>query len=406
MSHRLHLSKAARQSGANLKVVSLFSGCGGLDAGFVQAGFEVLAAYESDARMVATYNNNLSSAARQRTLNETSETETDPDVVVATPPCQGFSTAGGYRKADPRNDLLEVASKLIVSSAPRVAVIENVAALGNARNREALLKAVTILGDGGYYVDYRVLEAERFGVPQRRRRMFIIARKGNAPFHFGTFGQGAPCRKLTSVFAALDGHFDHNPKPIKTGSAHESIAKKIGPGQKLCNVRVGGAAVATWKIPEVFGIVTEKERFLLEAVQKLRRTERTRNYGDADPVSVARLEKEMGGDRAREVENLVRKKYLRRIGDAIDLTNTFNGKYRRLNLDDVSPTVDTRFGDFRLFLHPIENRGMTVREAARIQCFSDDFVFDRDERVAFTQVGNAVPPPLGRAVAEFVRELL
>lgn len=357
--------------------------------------------------MVSTYNQNLTSVALQCVLNESSEIRTDADVVLATPPCQGFSTAGGYRKDDPRNGLLLVAAQLIVSANPRLAVIENVAALGNSRNSDALKGTIELLSGNGFAVASAVLEAERFGVPQRRRRMFIIARRGSAPFNFGDLGQGSAYRNLETALAGLEeGGPGHAPKFLGVGSSHERIAKRIGPGQKLCNVRVGAAAVPTWEIPEVFGAVSENEREVLRVVQRLRRTERVRNFGDADPVQLSRIEQAMGRTPSMEIEKLTLMGYLRKIDGNIDLTNTFNGKYRRLKLDDVSPTVDTRFGDFRLFLHPTQSRGMTVREAARIQGFDDKFVFDKDDRVAFTQVGNAVPPPVGRAVAAFVRDLL
>ncbi|MGR9315566.1 DNA cytosine methyltransferase [Rhizobium leguminosarum] len=401
------LQRKACGAGGNLKVVSLFSGCGGLDTGFTQVGFEVLAAYEADARTTGVYNQNLTNVARRCVLDESSNIGTDADVVLATPPCQGFSTAGGYQKNDPRNDLLAVAAKLIVSANPRIAVIENVAALGNSRNRDVLKNAIETLSNSGFTVNFSVLEAERLGVPQRRRRMFIVARQGAAPFNFGDLGQGPICCSLENALAGLDqGHLGHNPKYLSAGSNHEKIAKRIGQGQKLCNVRVGGAAVPTWEIPEVFGVVLDSEREVLEIIQRLRRTERVRRFGDADPVPLRRIEEALGRNPRSEIEQLMSKGYLRRIDDKIDLTNTFNGKYRRLRLDDVSPTVDTRFGDFRLFLHPTQNRGMTVREAARIQGFDDKFIFDKDERIAFKQVGNAVPPPVGRAVAEFVRALL
>lgn len=390
-----------------MKVVSLFSGCGGLDIGFEQVGFEVIAAYEAHDRTAQTYNLNLKNVARSRVLDEGSDIGQGADIVLATPPCQGFSTAGGYRQEDPRNDLLSVAAKLIVSAKPRVAVIENVAALGNSRNRNTMQVAIDILIAGGYAVEFKVLEAERLGVPQRRRRLFIIARIGRAHFHIAGLGDGPRTLGLANVFGGLNAQAtDHNPKPLTKNSNHERIARRIGQGQKLCNVRVGDAAVPTWDIPEVFGEVTADERRILELVQRLRRTERERSFGDADPVSLERLSFAYGRDPTSNVDSLVGKSYLRRLNGKIDLTNTFNGKYRRLDLNDVSPTVDTRFGDFRLFLHPTQQRGMTVREAARIQGFPDSFTFDKDERIAFTQVGNAVPPPVGYAVATFVRSLL
>lgn len=393
--------------GVILKVVSLFSGCGGLDVGFTEVGFEVTAAYEADAGTAAVYNKNLPPVARQCVLDESSDIGKGADVILATPPCQGFSTAGGYRNPDPRNDLLAVAAKLIVSAKPRLAVIENVAALGNSRNRETLQACVETLSSNGFTVDFEVLESERLGVPQRRRRMFIFARKGARPFNFAGLGKGP---KILGLFDALsgleEGKLDHCPKYLTAGSRHELIAKRIRPGQKLCNVRVAGAAVPTWDIPEVFGEVSSAQRQILQSVQRLRRTERVRNFGDADPVALSRIELALGRKPDAEIDQLIKIGYLKRVGESLDLTNTFNGKYRRLKMDDVSPTVDTRFGDFRLFLHPTQPRGMTIREAARIQGFGDHFVFDTEERAAFRQVGNAVPPPVGRAVAQFVRTLL
>jgi len=390
-----------------VRVVSLFSGCGGLDAGFSQAGFTIAAAYESDPRTVDVYNRNLDPVARQSLLNERSDIGNDIDVILATPPCQGFSTAGGYKPDDPRNQLLSVSIKLIISARPKVAVLENVAALGNAKNILTLQTAIGQLADNGFSVDFKVLEAERFGIPQRRRRMFIIARRQCRPFNMQAFGTGPAVNGLELALSGISvGTANHVPKRLPKGSKHDQIASRIRQGQKLCNVRIGGAAIPTWEIPEVFGAVGADERRLLQIVQRTRRVERLRSFGDADPVALESISRQFGRGPENEILSLISRNYLREIDGRYDLTNTFNGKYRRLKMDDVSPTVDTRFGDVRLFLHPVENRGLTVREAARIQGFDDNFVFDQDERMAFTQVGNAVPPPIGRAVAEFVRGLL
>ena len=85
-----------------------------------------------------------------------------------------------------------------------------------------------------------------------------------------------------------------------------------------------------------------------------------------------------------------------------DLTHTFNGKYRRLRWDAPAYTVDTRFGDPIYFLHPDQQRGFSVREAARIQGFPDDFVFSGSRRTQEELLGNAVPPPLAKLLAEFL----
>jgi DNA (cytosine-5)-methyltransferase 1 len=94
------------------------------------------------------------------------------------------------------------------------------------------------------------------------------------------------------------------------------------------------------------------------------------------------------------------------VSGLLDLTHTFNGKYRRLELGRPSLTVDTKFGDPRYFLHPTENRGFSVAEAAAIQGFPDWFVVPGAPRDQFRLLGNAVPPPMAAQIAHFVREAL
>ena len=89
------------------------------------------------------------------------------------------------------------------------------------------------------------------------------------------------------------------------------------------------------------------------------------------------------------------------MGAFYDLTNAFNGKFRRLKWDQPAPTVDTRFGQPRYFLHPDEDRGFSVREAARIQGFPDAYKFPSSDSIAFRLIGNAVPPPMANAIALF-----
>jgi len=193
---------------------------------------------------------------------------------------------------------------------------------------------------------------------------------------------------------------------IDAESSVGMIAKRIGPGQKLCNVRGGPRSVHTWEIPEVFGGTTKSERALLEGIMYLRRKLRCRDSGDADPVSGSDLYRFLGVPVLRTLDALIAKSYVREVDGKYDLAQSFNGKFRRLAWDRPSYTVDTRFGDPRYFLHPDSNRGLTVREAARIQGFPDSFVFDGPERVQYKMVGNAVPPPVGHAVAEFVQRVL
>jgi DNA (cytosine-5)-methyltransferase 1 len=104
--------------------------------------------------------------------------------------------------------------------------------------------------------------------------------------------------------------------------------------------------------------------------------------------------------------SLIAKGFVRCKGELYDLTHTFNGKYRRLRWDDAAPTVDTKFGDPRLFLHPAEDRGFTVREAACLQGFPLSFIFEGSPRQQHRMIGNAVPPPTAEIIARWIRYTL
>jgi len=215
-----------------------------------------------------------------------------------------------------------------------------------------------------------------------------------------------PANNLRSVLANVTGKANHSPRNLRVNTRDWRIAARIRPGQKLSNVRGGVNAVATWDIPEVFGQVTDDERTVLELLRRLRRQQRQRDFGDADPVSLKRLEKALGEPFHRLVKGLLAKGYLRRMNGAIDLAGTFNGKFRRLSWESPCCTVDTRFGSPRYFLHPSQPRGFTVREAARIQGFADRYVFIGRESAQYRLIGNAVPPPLGSLAARYSLRLL
>ena len=145
---------------------------------------------------------------------------------------------------------------------------------------------------------------------------------------------------------------------------------------------------------------------MLVMIQKLRRQLRRRDHGDADPLSLSQIAEHCGRDASTTIMQLLTKGYVRKLGQRFDLAHAFNGKYRRLAWEHVAPAVDTRFGEPRYFLHPEEHRGLSVREAARIQSFPDDFDFTGPRAAQFRMVGNAVPPMLARQIALAIRDQL
>lgn len=387
------------------RFVSLFSGCGGLDLGFLQAGFVCESAYDSDPAAVETHRHNFGPVAELHDLaSHGISSKHRPDVLVAGPPCQGFSTAGRRQLDDPRNALLTRAGEIALKTRPKAILIENVAGAKAGEHRAYWDRLCVILSSGGYKTAVKQCEAHQFGVPQTRKRLILVAWKSSKTFAFPEGTSAKPT--LASALSDVEAVQDHEPEYLERGSDLYSIASKIKPGQKLSNVRGGLNAVHTWQLPDIFGATTQREQTVLEAVMKLRRQLRKRDSGDADPVAITDLDSYVGFKVEKEVKRLVKKSFLRYSEGGIDLTQTFNGKFRRLKWDGLALTVDTRFGDPRYFLHPDDHRGFSFREAARIQGFPDSFAFLGSKIDKFRMIGNAVPPPVAQSLAIAIKEQL
>ena len=389
-----------------LRFASLFCGCGGFDLGFINAGFKCEAAFDLDLVAVKTHQRNLDSPAKVFDLSDNSLPESLPtiEVLLAGPPCQGFSTAGKRDLDDPRNQLLLIAANIARKLMPNIFILENVTGVMSGHHKKYWNSVKEMLLTKGYRLLDFICESNKMGVPQIRKRRLIIAWLNNKEIQCDF--PHLPGSDLRNALKHVDRIADHNPKFLPVDSQIAKIAKQIKPGQKLSNVRGGPNSVHTWDIPEVFGKVTKRERAILESLMYVRRRRRIRNFGDADPVPASVLASLLGYPVKDTLKTLVKKKYIRKIDGLYDLTHTFNGKFRRLCWDQPSNTVDTRFGNPHYFLHPQEDRGFTVREAARIQGFPDSFEFEGSENIKYRLIGNAVPPPLAKCVADFVRGAL
>lgn len=327
------------------------------------------------------------------------------EVLLAGPPCQGFSTAGKRGLDDPRNHLLVRAGEIALALAPSVFVVENVTGVVKGKHAKYWWALHGMLESGGYRTTDIKCDVTSLGLAQMRTRMVMIA--WNSDRDLRPVLVERPGSTLRQALNGLPPDAaNHAPVALRPGSDQARIARCIAPGQKLCNVRGGPRSVHTWNIPEVYGAVTEREKQVLTALLRLRRRLRIREFGDADPVSARALAAHLGRVVATDIKSLLAKGYVRRIDGRYDLRHTFNGKSRRLHWDAPSYTVDTRFTDPRYFLHPEQDRGFSVREAARLQGFPDTFCFDDGKKQQASMVGNAVPPPLGHALALLIREQL
>lgn len=390
------------QSGWN--AASLFSGCGGLDLGFASAGVETTQAYDKSTDAVTAFNANQIPVAQTADLSAYLPRMERADVLLAGAPCQGFSTNGRRELYDRRNMLLGAIDAACAVIRPKVLIAENVPAALSGSHAFHWLSLEARLASLGYNVRRVMVEAEEHGIAQHRKRLILIAWIGSDCIQVKL--PTRPALTLQEALAEIAACEDHCPRLLAPESLPGRIAKRIGRGQKLSNVRLGARNIATWDIPEVFGETTASEREVLVAVSRLRRRQRSRKFGDGDPVAPRLISEEVGFDSREAIKSLIARDYLREINGGIEHKNTYNGKYRRLDWQTTSPTVDTRYADPRLFLHPDEHRGFTLREAMRIQGFPDWFRVTGSQRARFELVGNAVPPPLSADLAAFVRDAL
>jgi len=387
-----------------LRFVSLFSGCGGFDLGFVRHGFRCEVACDIDSSALANHKRFLGAPTLEVDLacgKLVGPPRCEPDLLLAGPPCQGFSLAGKRLLDDPRNHLLLAAGRIALQLRPTVCLIENVPGVAAGVHGKYWKGLQSLLRSGGYRTAVLECSVQQLGLAQMRKRLVLVAwNNGRSP---SLVLPSVQSRSLRDALEGVEKAPNHLPELLDPQSQMGKIARRIAPGQKLCNVRGGPRSVHTWDLPEVFGRTTALEREILEAFLVLRRRERKRLVGDADPVSLRSLARFLKRDVRKQIGSLVVKNYVRKMGADFDLCGTFNGKFKRLQWDEPSFAVDTRFGNPRYFLHPSENRGFTVREAARIQGFSDEQMFVGTSDSQYRMIGNAVPPVMGEALAKMVR---
>ena len=432
-------------------VVSLFCGCGGLDLGFKEQGFDLVYACDNDPAAVDCYARNVDARVFQRSVTE-AEFHRDvagvdqSDVVLGGFPCQGFSKAGPKDANDSRNQLYLAMKKAVSRLRPKLFIAENVDGLSQNFGGAYQRQIVRDFEQLGYRVEYRILDALAFGVSQHRRRIFFVGTAGNSdrPFCWPSPTHDANVRngefKISEDFPlwerggdglrglersrtirdAIGDLVDLNgqvPDHQVTGawpSKYQTVFRAIGQGQKLCNVRHSPTSVYTWNIPEVFGAVTKQERNVLETIAKHRRHKRYGQIPNGNPLPLAEIERLSGlEDVAHEIASLTEKGYLKMLDGKYDLKGAMfcSGIFKRPSWNQPAPTVLTNFHNPRYFLHPLRDGPFSLRECARLQSFPDSFQFTApassvDLVAGYRLVGNAVAPMISRHLAAAVGAFL
>ncbi len=337
-----------------LNTVSLYSGAGGLDLGFHEAGFKIMWANDYSEDAVATHNalfgNHHAIAGDIRELKSKLPAASEIDVVIGGPPCQGFSRAGNMDPDDPRSDHVWEFMKIVSEIQPDVFVMENVSTLGIGRRWHHLRTVLVQRSESlGYHTHLRVLNAAHFDVPQARRRMFLI----------GTRHEGDPFPQPTSEAT-----------PPTARSALDSLPAVGEPGND---------SVSSSLITPAKNAVMRKSPFAGMLFN-----------GKGRPISLDRpaptLPASMGGNRTPIIDQ-----YQLENGGP----NWIESYHRRLT--EGRPSVKRV---------PSRMRRLTVEEAAALQTFPNGMQWFGSRSSQFRQIGNAVPPVLAAHVASAVLEHL
>jgi DNA (cytosine-5)-methyltransferase 1 len=428
-------------------VASLFCGAGGLDLGFKEHGFDLIYGSDIDPAAVDCYARNLDSRVYLRDAQEPAfgadlSNLGTCDVVLGGFPCQGFSKAGPKRFDDERNPLYLEMHQAVESLRPSVFIAENVDGLSQNYSGAYLDRILRDFSSLNYRVEYQVLDAAAFGLPQHRRRIFFAGLRKDIehqfrwpiPTHSANTRNGEfkisllptlwddtqqealkPPVRISDVLTDLIELDSQVPDHVifnRWPDDYTTIMSRIRQGQKLCNVRHAATSVYTWQIPEVFGAVSIEEVRVLETISKHRRHKQYGTIPNGNPLEIDEIERLSGLQNIKNaIKTLLKKGYLKEINGKYDLKGAMfcSGLFKRPKWSDCAPTVLTNFHNPRYFIHPVRDRPFSVRECARLQGFPDSFRFLSeivDIQSAYRLLGNAVPPPLSRLFATAVEEVL
>lgn len=273
-------------------VLSLFSGCGGMDLGFIQAGFNIVWANDIEKSAVYTYRKNIGEHIIEKDIKEIKNEKlpTEIDVVIGGFPCQGFSLAGKRDINDERNQLYKEMKRVVEVVRPKFFVAENVRGLLSMLKGEVIKHIVRDFTSIGYKVNFKLLYAPHYGVPQKRYRVFIIGNRINKENKFPEPICNTEILSVRNAIGDLEelGGLPNHEIIQKWPTEYDIIMNHIREGQKLCNSRHGESSVYTWDIPEVYGEVTREEKEILLAIAKNRRR---KEYGEKDgnPLSISTI---------------------------------------------------------------------------------------------------------------------
>lgn len=372
--------------------VDLFAGCGGLSLGLEHAGFKVVFMNEIVETYASTYLANHNLEEDQYFIGDINELNCNLDkyryvlknprkpvtLVCGGPPCQGFSMANRQRIIDdPRNQLYKAFLQFLSEIRPQFFIMENVKGMANKFN-EIIANFKEYLGDE-YLYDYRLLKVQDFGIPQNRERFIMIGnRMGITP---------------DQIFAEME-HYKRPPFLLKDalfGLPHLEARKEKNKGEY--ESAECGFTERDFSYPDTdFYHFINGDRIITKLYNHKNR------YNNLRDIEIFRRLPQGANSLHESIQDIM--PYKRR-------NNIFKDKYYKLDENQICKTITSHMKyDCNMYIHPWEARGLSPREAARIQTFPDDFILKGAQNSWYAQVGNAVPVKfaevIGRSIMKFL----
>ncbi|MGC8936729.1 MAG: DNA cytosine methyltransferase [Candidatus Methanomethylicaceae archaeon] len=361
----------------SLPAIDLFAGGGGMSYGFREAGFQMVFACDIDKDVAKTYKANFPETTYligdvhhidpEKVMEITGLRKGDLTVMIAGPPCQGFSMMGLRNPNDPRNRLLPEVLKFAEAMKPLWIVIENVPGLLTMEKGEPLREIYRGMTKIGYKCAHRVLSALDYGVPQKRQRVFFIANNTGDPITFPAAEYGDPSRPRLERFSFGEGGNANYKRYFVVRDAIGDLPSLL-PGEE--------------KDYYVCAPFSEYQRMMREGAPQKLHNHKAPNH---TPSVVERIRKAKPGEK---------------------VPYRFSFEKRRLKWDEPSPTLLDGPRPTWHYAHPEDDRGLSVRERARIMSFPDKFIFVGQIPKQRMITGDAVPPLMARAVAMEIKKYL
>lgn len=369
------------QQRSKLSFVDLFCGAGGLSSGFVDAGLRPVCAIDNDPAAVLTYSFNhrafpkicveardISSIA---TANSSIIFKQQPDIIAGGPPCQGFSNANRQRLSDdPRNHLYKAFLLVLKTSGANYAVLENVPAMAKAA--PSIAREFEELG---FTAEFFLLNTLEFSIPQNRKRVFVIAKRKSSLFEDTRFFE-----TLKRSIEAQKGKNRSSIRDVLRGLPAIK-AKDVSNSTHIESPEFG---FSCW----VWGHTETKENTMIF-------NHRSKYLNQRDTEIYARLKH--GEDTSAQS--------IKKLNPYKDRNHVFKDKFFKLHPDKPSKTITAHmYYDTHMYIHPYQVRGLTPREAARIQGFDDSFVFFGYPNEWYRQIGNAVSPAVAKVIGSALQD--